>query len=368
MKEKERLETYDDFYLGFLGKALLPWFRKNARELPWRRKTQGKTADGYRVWVSEIMLQQTRVEAVKEYYVRFLKELPDVSSLACVPEDRLLKLWEGLGYYSRAKNLKKAADVIQKEHQGEFPREYAILRKLPGIGSYTAGAIASIAFEQPVPAVDGNVLRVMMRLIGCRDDISQERTKKKLERTLLPVIPKEAPGEFNQALMELGATVCIPNGAPHCEVCPLSQKCVSKKEDILNEIPYKAPRKARKIEEKTIFLFLHENKVAVRKRPKHGLLAGLWEFPMEEGKQSVSTVSEYMGKNGACLEEILLLGTARHIFSHIEWHMTGYAIPITTCRNEWKEQFEWVDISELQEKYALPSAFSFYQKRLRELL
>lgn len=368
MKEKETLDVYDSLSLEFLGKELLPWFRKNQRVLPWRKESEGKTEDGYRVWVSEIMLQQTRVEAVKEYYLRFLKELPDVCSLAMVPEERLLKLWEGLGYYNRVKNLKKAAAVIEEEYHGEFPKDYASLLKLPGIGNYTAGAVASIAFQQPVPAVDGNVLRVMMRLLGCRDDISQERTKKKLERTLLPVIPKEAPGEFNQALMELGATVCIPNGAPHCEVCPLSSKCVSKKEDITNEIPHKAPRRVRKIEEKTIFLFLHENKVAVRKRPKNGLLAGLWEFPMEEGKQSVSKVSDYMGKKGISFEGILLLGTARHIFSHIEWHMTGYAIPIKTCREEWKEQFEWVDIPELQEKYALPSAFSFYQKRLLELL
>lgn len=366
MKEKETLDVYDSLSLEFLGEELLPWFRKNQRMLPWRRKSEGKTKDGYRVWISEIMLQQTRVEAVKEYYLRFLKELPDVHSLARVPEERLLKLWEGLGYYNRAKNLKKAANVILKEYHGEFPKDYDSLLKLPGIGNYTAGAVASIAFLQPVPAVDGNVLRVMMRILGCRDDISQEKTKKKLMRTLLPIIPKEAPGEFNQALMELGATVCIPNGVPHCEDCPLEKKCISKRKKLTTEIPYKAPKKDRKIEEKTVFLFLDENKVAVRKRPKKGLLAGLWEFPMEDGRQPVCRVSDDLEEKGICYGEIFLLGAARHIFSHIEWHMTGYAIPVMTCEEEWKEQFEWVDISELKEKYALPSAFSFYQKQLLE--
>lgn len=367
MKEKETLDVYDSLSLEFLGEELLPWFRKNQRMLPWRKKSEGKTKDGYRVWISEIMLQQTRVEAVKEYYLRFLKELPDVHSLAKVPEERLLKLWEGLGYYNRAKNLKKAANVILKEYHGEFPKDYDSLLKLPGIGNYTAGAVASIAFLQPVPAVDGNVLRVMMRLLGCRDDISQEKTKKKLERTLLPIIPKEAPGEFNQALMELGATVCIPNGAPHCEECPLEKKCASKKKNLTAEIPYKAPKKERKIEEKTVFLFLHENKVAIRKRPEKGLLSGLWEFPMEDGTKRLSEITVKMEENGILYDEILLLGTARHIFSHIEWHMTGYAIPVKEFKKGWEEQFLWVEAERLREEYALPSAFSFYQKQLGTL-
>lgn len=367
MKEKETLDVYDSLSLEFLGEELLPWFRKNQRMLPWRKKSEGKTKDGYRVWVSEIMLQQTRVEAVKEYYLRFLKELPDVYSLAEVPEERLLKLWEGLGYYNRAKNLKKAANVILKEYHGEFPKDYDSLLKLPGIGDYTAGAVASIAFLQPVPAVDGNVLRVMMRILGCQDDISQEKTKKKLERTLLPIIPREAPGEFNQALMELGATVCIPNGAPHCEDCPLEKKCVSKRKNLTDEIPYKTPKKQRKIEEKTIFLFLQENKVAIRKRPKKGLLAGLWEFPMEDGTKRLSEIRFEMGENGITFDEILLLGTARHIFSHIEWHMTGYAIPVKEFKKEWEEQFLWVEAGRLKEEYALPSALSYYQQQLGTL-
>ena len=255
---------------------LLEWYRDNARTLPWR---QDPTP--YHVWISEIMLQQTRVAAVLGYYARFLEEVPDVATLAALPEERLMKLWQGLGYYNRARNLQAAARQIVEKHGGEVPHDYDSVRALKGVGDYTAGAICSIAFGQPAPAVDGNVLRVVARITGDEGDITTPAMKSRVTEALRAVIPLQAAGEFTQAMMELGATVCLPNGAPLCDQCPAREFCTALREDKIDKLPVKAPKKGRKIEERTVWLLFREGRVALRKRPDKGLLAGLWEYPNE---------------------------------------------------------------------------------------
>ena len=230
--------------LDDLTLPLLLWYRENARDLPWRKKPTA-----YRVWVSEIMLQQTRVAAVLDYYRRFLEELPDVQALAEVPEERLMKLWQGLGYYSRARNLQRAARTIVSGFGGRFPERYEDIRALPGVGDYTAGAVGSIAFGLPTPAVDGNVLRVIARITGDGGDISTPAMKKRVTEALARVIPVDAPGDYNQALMELGATVCLPNGAPLCEKCPAARLCTAFQQGRTGELPVKAPKKPRREED-----------------------------------------------------------------------------------------------------------------------
>ena len=255
---------------------LLLWYREHARVLPWR-----SDPTPYHVWISEIMLQQTRVAAVLDYYRRFLQAAPTVADLAELPQEQLMKLWQGLGYYSRARNLQKAALQIMQLHGGVFPNAYKDIRALAGVGDYTAGAISSIAFHQPVPAVDGNVLRVTARICGDDGDISTPAMKKKVTQALEEIIPLDAPGDFNQAMMELGATVCLPNGAPLCERCPAAAFCRAFQEGRTGELPVKAAKKARRLEARTVYLLFYENHVALRRRPDKGLLAGLWEYPNE---------------------------------------------------------------------------------------
>ena len=221
---------------------LLPWFAEHRRDLPWRRDREP-----YHVWLSEIMLQQTRVEAVRGYYLRFLERLPDIAALASAPEDVLLKLWEGLGYYSRVRNLQKAAQCVMEQHGGEFPQELSAIRALPGIGDYTAGAIASICFEAPTAAVDGNVLRVILRLTVCADSPADVRVRRRIGEELSAVYPAGHCGDFTQALMELGATVCLPNGAPQCGACPLRALCEAHAQGTELQFPTKPPKKPRRI-------------------------------------------------------------------------------------------------------------------------
>jgi len=323
---------------------LLEWFRDNARPLPWR-----DDPTPYHVWLSEIMLQQTRVAAVLDYYKRFLKEAPDITSLAALPEERLMKLWQGLGYYSRARNLQKAAKLIVEQYGGQFPSEYAAVRALPGVGDYTAGAICSIAFGQAVPAVDGNVLRVYARVCGDDGDISTPRMKKKVTLALEKVIPVHAPGTFNQALMELGATVCLPNGAPLCERCPAKEFCAALAEGRIAELPVKALKKPRRVEERTVWLIFHEDRVALRRRPGRGLLAGLWEFPNEQGS------GPFPAQWGIEALSDEYAGQAKHIFTHIEWHMTLRAVEAAT--NTLPPGWVWAGKDELAREYAVPNAF-----------
>ncbi len=344
--------------------CLLKWFDYNARILAWRENPRP-----YYVWVSEIMLQQTRVEAVKGYFDRFITALPDVGALSEVDEEKLLKLWEGLGYYNRVRNMQKTARIIMKEYQGELPPDYDKLLELPGIGSYTAGAIASIAYGLSVPVVDGNVLRVTKRIAGSLDDITKDRVKKELWQDLFSILPGDRPGDFNQALMELGAIVCLPNGKPLCGQCPVMHLCRAFHEDTISEIPVKPAAKERRKEERTILLIEYQDKYAIRKRPDSGLLAGLWELPSLEGSLSSKELEDFLQDLGAPMDEIKPLGKAKHIFSHVEWHMLGYFVKLTDmpCQEELLKLIgKWADREEINNNYSIPNAFSAYTARFRE--
>jgi len=334
--------------LDLLPGLLLPWFEAHKRDLPWRADKEP-----YHVWVSEIMLQQTRVEAVKGYYLRFLAALPDIQSLASCDDDRLHKLWEGLGYYSRVKNLKRAAQVICEKYNGVFPRSYAEVLSLPGIGPYTAGAICSISFGMPTPAVDGNVLRVLTRLMALRTSVSKPETKTELERRLQKVYPADACGDFTQAIMELGATVCLPNGAPCCEECPLSAHCLSREGALWREIPVKDEKAARRKESKTVFILRCENRTAILKRGDTGLLAGLWELPNTDTALAPQAAMDYAASFGCSPCSLNRSVEKKHIFTHIEWTMTGYDISCRCCSPE----FIWATEEELTSRYSLPTAF-----------
>lgn len=341
--------TYD------MVRPLLAWYDQNRRILPWREEPTP-----YHVWLSEIMLQQTRVEAVKGYFERFRSNLPDIQSLANAQEDTLLKLWEGLGYYNRVRNLQKAAIQIMEEYGGEMPAEYDEILKLKGIGSYTAGAISSIAFGKPYPAVDGNVLRVLSRLRKDDRDIANGVVKTQIEAELKDVMPLDRPGDFNQAMMEIGATVCLPNGAPKCEECPLNLLCKAYLDGSMLDYPKKAPKKGRRIEDKTVLILLDEDKVALHKRPDKGLLAGLYEFPLLEGHLKKSAVLKYLKEIGLETIRITPLSESKHIFSHKEWHMIGYQVRVDELTKVEVSDWIFVGPKETQEKYPIPSAFSAY--------
>lgn len=346
-----------------IAEPLLKWYDKGRRILPWREDPQP-----YYVWLSEIMLQQTRVEAVKPYYDRFIQNVPDIQALAEMEEDKLVKLWEGLGYYNRVRNLQKAAKAIVKEHEGKMPSEYESLLELPGIGSYTAGAIASIAYGKAVPAVDGNVLRVLSRLRMDGEDILSQKTKTRVEKELREVIPANRPGDFNQALMELGAMVCLPNGEPKCGECPWETLCQAHHMGKTAEFPKKKAKKARKIEEKTVLVIQDEDRAAFRRRPEKGLLAGMYEFPVLEGRLTEDKVLEILGQMGLKVLRIRPIGEAKHIFSHKEWHMVGYAIKVDELERPEKPEFrqDWifVDKNEVRENYPVPSAYAAYTEYL----
>ena len=393
---------------------LLHWYDYNRRILPWR-----EDPTPYHVWVSEIMLQQTRVEAVRGYYDRFLASLPDVKALAEAEEAVLLKLWEGLGYYNRVRNMQKAARILAEQYDGEMPADYEAIRALPGIGDYTAGAIASIAFGLPYPAVDGNVLRVLSRITGSEEDIAKDKTKQAVRETLLKHMPVRS-GDFNQSLMELGATVCLPNGKPLCEQCPVMHLCKAFHEGRENELPVKSGKKERRIEKRTVYMIFCGEKILLHRRERKGLLAGLWEFPnalttergsvpeTEEQREALqkdlqtdlltALQAELQEDSQTVAEAVKVTVTkeekAKHIFSHIEWHMEGVRIqaePVArggevtpdaekvwggttlpgrikafaeqltgTCMDE--ENAVFATVSELRETYAVPSAFEAYVK------
>ncbi len=329
---------------------LLVWYREHARTLPWR-----SDPTPYHVWVSEIMLQQTRVAAVLDYYRCFLETAPDVASLADLPEDRLMKLWQGLGYYSRARNLQKAAKQIMVNHNGVFPNTYEDIRALAGVGDYTAGAISSIAFGLPVPAVDGNVLRVCARLTEDSSDIAAPATKKRVTTALGAIIPLDAPGDFNQALMELGATICLPNGAPLCEKCPAAAFCRACQEGRTGELPVKSPKKARRVEARTVYLLFYGDRVALRRRPDRGLLAGLWEYPNE-----LSDGTDWPERWGLTAPSLERAGTGKHIFTHIEWHMTALTGELDST--QLPEGWVWAGREELVDTYTVPNAFRSFEQ------
>lgn len=334
-----------------LPDALLPWFEQNARPLPWRRDREP-----YHVWLSEIMLQQTRVEAVKGYYVRFLQAVPDIASLATADPDRLAKLWEGLGYYSRVRNLQAAAQQIVDRHGGVFPSDYDSIRALRGIGDYTAGAIASICFEQPTPAVDGNVLRVIARITGDARPVNEEKTKADIRCTLREVYPAGHCGSFTQALMELGATVCVPNGAPDCTSCPCRNFCRSSSGD-WRMLPVKAAKKPRRKQPLTVFNLRCGELTAVRKRGSEGLLAGLWEFPNVPGCLTAEEAVRQAEQWGVRPSELTQERQYTHIFTHVEWEMRCFYL---SCR-ETPDCFVWADETALREEIALPTAFRVFR-------
>ena len=330
-----------------LSQAILPWYRENRRDLPWRQDKEP-----YHVWLSEIMLQQTRVEAVKGYYARFLEALPTIAHLAACDDEQLHKLWEGLGYYNRVRNLKKAAIQIMEEHGGIFPGEYDAIRNLPGIGDYTAGAINSICFDGKTPAVDGNVLRVVSRILEDATPIDLPGQKKKVNDLLKAVYPEEA-GEFTQALMELGATLCGPNWKPKCGECPCREFCGGAIHGTAEQFPVKSPKKEKRVEERTVFIFSCDGRYALRKRPKTGLLAGLWEFPnvldMLETEVALTQAEAF----GLRARELRRQIERKHIFTHIRWDMRGIYIEVAEPVGD----FTWLTAQEIEEQAALPTAF-----------
>ena len=333
--------------LAKLPELLLPWYRAHRRDLPWRQDREP-----YHVWLSEIMLQQTRVEAVMGYYTAFLRRFPTIEALAGAPEDDLLKQWEGLGYYSRARNLQKAARVIMETHGGRFPTTYEAVLALPGVGAYTAGAICSICFELPTAAVDGNVLRVVSRCTASDAPITEERVKRELAAQLSAVYPSGHCGDFTQALMELGATVCLPNGAPHCDHCPLAPDCRARLAGTQLQYPVKPPKKARRMEQRTVFILDCGGKLAVCKRPAQGLLAGLWQLPDVSGTltdHEALRQAEDWGLRPTAIEK---LSKRRHIFTHVEWELTGVWL---RCAAE--GSFSWFTREEVEEKIGLPTAY-----------
>lgn len=346
----------ENFKLEQIVEPLLAWFEKNARTLPWR-----SVATPYRVWVSEIMLQQTRVEAVKPYFARFMEALPEVRDLAECEEEKLLKLWEGLGYYNRVRNMQIAAQTVMEEYGGQLPADYEKLLSLKGIGSYTAGAIASIAYGIPVPAVDGNVLRILMRVSADDSDIMKQSVKTKVEKALSAVIPKDRAGSFNQALMELGAIVCVPNGEPLCDQCPWYDFCETRKRGLWQELPVKKKAKARKIEDRTVLVIRDGERVVLKKRPKKGLLAGLYEFPNEPGKLSEDEALHVVQEMHLHPMRIQKLEDAKHIFSHVEWHMQGYMVEVDSLTRE-EAGLLFVEAAHSEEAYPIPAAFAAYTK------
>lgn len=341
---------------------LLEWYDRQARILPWRSEPTP-----YRVWVSEIMLQQTRVEAVKPYFARFMKELPTVKALAECPEEELLKLWEGLGYYNRVRNMQKAAQILVKENQGEVPARFEELIKLPGIGKYTAGAISSIAFGIPVPAVDGNVLRVITRITADERDISKDSVKQDIAGKIQEIIPMRRAGDFNQSLIELGAIVCVPNGPAKCQECPAARFCEAKKQNLVDALPKKAPKKPRTVEEKTVLLIKDGERVALCKRPKKGLLAGMYEFPNVVGTLTEEEALDVVRSYGLSPLFIRKLEDSKHIFTHKEWHMTGYAVRVEELEGESRGML-FVDRTEAERDYPIPAAFGAYAKHMNIML
>jgi A/G-specific adenine glycosylase len=339
-------------------KRLLDWYDQEARVLPWR-----ENPTPYRVWISEMMLQQTRVETVIPYFDRFMEEIPDIEALAKIDEEKLLKLWQGLGYYSRATNLKKAAMAIMEVYGGHLPDDPKILQKLPGIGPYSAGAISSIAFQKVETLMDGNVLRVMARINAITSDIGGRETQTQIKNLLQNLISTLRPGDFNQALMELGATRCLPNGAPLCESCPVRELCVSALENLTAEIPVITNKKPRDIQKQTVLVLCHNGTYGIEKRKATGLLARLWLLPMMEGHVSEETCIEALEEAGFEISAIRRLPEAKHVFTHVEWLMIGYEVEIDSMKGN--SPLCWATKEQIEEIYAVPKAHSYYLKFLK---
>ena len=346
-----------------MPEQIVPWFREKRKMLPWRMEPTP-----YHVWISEVMLQQTRIETVIPYYRRFLNEFPDAASLAAADDDRLMKAWEGLGYYSRARNLKKAAAVITEAYGGELPSDVSLLRTLPGIGDYTAGAIASIAFGEAEPAVDGNVLRVCMRHIASAEDVLSPKVRRAVAAELRAVYPTgEDAALFTEGLMELGETVCLPAGEPDCASCPLRDSCEAHRLNRTADFPVRAEAKPRTQKAYTILVVRRGNTYAIHRRPKEGLLAGMWELPNLDGHLSAEEVGARLCSCG--IEPLLIepAGSATHIFTHIEWHMTGYRVTVADGSDSPADSgWIWKTADEIRRDHAIPTAFRAYTRLLQK--
>lgn len=340
-------------YIKEFQNQLLNWYKEKARELPWR-----SDPNPYKVWVSEAMLQQTRVDTVIPYFNRFVEEIPTVESLAKVEDEKLFKLWQGLGYYRRATFLKKSAQIIVKQYNGELPSKVDELLSLPGIGAYTAGAIASIAFNISVPAIDGNVLRVMARINAEQGDIKNPQVKKQIEEFVKILIPDNHAGDFNQAIMDLGAGVCLPNGIPKCSECPVKEFCRAYAKGLVSQIPLKIEKKARKRQEKTILTVQWNGRIAIRKRKNNGLLANLWELPNFDGFLPIEQCIMLLEESGLRVTGCITMKKAKHIFTHIEWNMQGYSISVEGQASLF--DWTWATAEEIHSTYSIPTTFQAF--------
>lgn len=344
-----------------INQPLLEWFYQNQRNMPWR-----DYPSFYYVWVSEIMLQQTRVDTVIPYFERFVEQLPTIESLAQADEDVLLKLWEGLGYYNRVRNLQIAAKQIMEDYHGNPPSNYEDLIKLKGIGEYTAGAILSIVYNQKKAAVDGNVLRVLSRVLGDSSDITSLTTKKRMKELIEQNMPDDARG-FTQSLMELGALICIPNGKPKCKSCPIRSFCKAYQTNTISKYPVKKASKQRKVEKRTVLLMIYKNKILIQKRTNSGLLKGLYEYPNMEGHFTKHEMKYYFDELGLYAPDMKKIHSTKHIFSHKEWHLQGYVVPLIDTalgRKKYLKDELWVSIEELHQTYSIPTAYQSYTKWL----
>lgn len=355
-------EAADLALLQAASGQLILWYAAHRTDMPWRREPTP-----YHVWVSEVMLQQTRIEAVLPYYERFLTALPTVAALADATEEQLMKLWQGLGYYSRARHLHSAAVCLVENYGGELPRSAALLRTLPGIGEYTAGAIASIAYGEPEPAVDGNVMRVVARLTENREDVLRSATRARVTALLRRCYtPGEPAALLTEGWMELGERVCIPNGAPRCEQCPLASLCRARAAGTAASLPVRAASRPRAREEMTVLLLCYGDTVALHRRSGRGLLAGLYEFPHLPGRLGGDAVREHLLARGFAPEAVTPCGDAVHIFTHREWHMTGYLVRLGRPHPVLGEDVPllYATGEQMAQHYALPAAFRYFQQQL----
>lgn len=330
-----------------ITEALMSWYDENAREMPWRG-----ISDPYGTWVSEIMLQQTRVETVRDYYPRFMERFPTLRDLAEAPEEDVLKMWEGLGYYSRARNLRKGAQQVMSEYGGMIPREPEQLIRIKGIGPYTSCSIASIAFDVPVPAVDGNVIRVISRVYDLHEDPTETKAHEKIEQLAAELVPQRRAGDHNQAMMDLGATICVP-GTPDCDSCPLKKMCKAFVAGTAEELPHLPKAKPPKEIAYDVLLIHHKDQVLMYRRTE-SMLQGLWCFPMLEGQREEKELIAAVEKKWKLkVKSIIFEQQAKHIFTHQVWEMSIYTITIEEEKEV--EGMEWVKRDQIAD-LPLPTA------------
>ncbi|WP_245411596.1 A/G-specific adenine glycosylase [Alkalicoccus urumqiensis] len=332
---------------------LLAWYRSEKRDLPWRREN-----DPYRIWVSEIMLQQTKVDTVIPYYERFMNDFPTLQALAEAPEEKVLKAWEGLGYYSRARNLHAAVKEVQSHYGGRVPDSEKEIHQLKGVGPYTAGAVLSIAYQVPAPAVDGNVMRVLSRLFSMYDDITKASTRKMFEEIIRDIISEEDPSSFNQALMELGAVICTPT-SPGCLLCPVADHCRASAEGVQELLPVKPKKKAPKTVHLQSLVLSSEDAVLVEKRPEKGLLANLWQFPMLADGEPEAMWTNYAKQRDGTVRNLTYVAHIRHVFSHLVWEIDVYKAEGSISSPE--ERQAWMTEAQMDE-----AAFPVSHQKIRE--